>query len=75
MNLRRIFGNYPTDEQIDQMLRTQFLELTGVEAVEVSQVFPFDRNFTILTMNETYRGKLTFSARKIQKGTLELDNN
>lgn len=66
----KTFGNYPTDERIDEIIKRDFTELTGLEALEVSHIFPMDRNITIHTETRTWNAKLTWSARKIEKGTL-----
>lgn len=73
MNLRSTFGNYPTDEQIDEMLKVQFNKITGLHAEEVSHAFPFDRWFTVHTLHRTFQGQLTWGARKIEKNILYED--
>jgi ADP-ribose pyrophosphatase YjhB (NUDIX family) len=67
----KTFGTYPTDEKIEEIIKRDFKEETGLEALEVSHIFPMDRGITIHTETRTWHGKLTWSARKIEKGTLE----
>lgn len=66
----KTFGKYPTDEKIEEIIARDFTEETGLIPAEVSHIFPMDRGITIHTETRTWHGKLTFSARKIEKGSL-----
>lgn len=66
----KTFGKYPTDERIKEIIKRDFTEVTGLIALEVSNIFPMDRGVTTHTENRTWLAKLTYSARKLEKGSL-----
>lgn len=59
------------DLRRENKIREQFLDWTGLEAVEIHQSFPFDRSVLIHTEDQTFTGMLTEGGKQLMQGSLQ----
>jgi len=72
INSRRTAAQKRMD-QVPANIEKVFLKQIGITPVTIEESYPFDLNFSVITENNTYTGRLTNDGY-VKKNSLTLDN-